>query len=98
MVEFCSQLVETQQVEKCIVADGSRVLVYMRTSEQPDAPGELRYHFSIGSVDAFERRLDNVQRQLGHDTFEFIPVTYRTDISPLSEVGRFIPVLLMIRE
>lgn len=95
-VEFCSHLVDSGQVEKVVVANHSRVLVYVKNSEDPGAEGELRYHFSIGSVDSFERRLDEVQKQRQRDTFDHIPVTYRQDISPLSELGRFVPVILMI--
>ena len=39
---------------------------------------------------------EEVQRQLKIDTFEFIPVSYRSEISVLGEAARFLPVLLMI--
>ena len=97
-VDFCSQLVETGQVEKVVVANGARAYVYMRSSDggMEGQGGEAKYHFTIGSVDAFERRLEDVQRQLQIDTFEFVPVSYRTEVSVLGEAARFIPVLLMI--
>ena len=95
-VDFCSQLVETGQVEKVVISNQAHAYVYMRSADRPDEPGEARYHFTIGSVDAFERRLEEVQRQLKIDTFEFIPVSYRSEISVLGEAARFLPVLLMI--
>ena len=96
-VDFCSQLVETGQVEKVVVANGTHAYVYMRTADAgSDAPGEAKYHFTIGSVDAFERRMEDVQRQLKIDTFEFIPVSYRQEVSVLAEAARFLPVILMI--
>ena len=96
-VDFCSQLVETGQVEKVVVANGTHAYVYMRTADAgSDAPGEAKYHFTIGSVDAFERRLEDVQRQLQMDTFDFITVSYRQEASVLAEAARFLPVILMI--
>jgi AFG3 family protein len=78
-VEFCSELVESGQVEKVVISNHSRANVYIRGEGAEE--GELRYHFTIGSVDAFERRLDQVQRQLQIDTFDYIPV--RAAASPL---------------
>ena len=95
-VDFCSQLVESGQVEKVVVANGTHAYVYMRSAESGSGQGEAKYHFTIGSVDAFERRLEDVQRQLQIDTFDFIPVSYRNEVSVLGEAARFIPVLLMI--
>ncbi len=96
-VDFCSQLVESGQVEKVVVANGTHAYVYMRSADGgSDGEGEAKYHFTIGSVDAFERRLEDVQRQLQIDTFDFIPVSFRNEVSVLGEAARFIPVLLMI--
>ena len=96
-VDFCSQLVDSGQVEKVVVANGTHAYVYMRSTDGgSDGQGEAKYHFTIGSVDAFERRLEDVQRQLQIDTFDFIPVSYRNEVSVLGEAARFIPVLLMI--
>ena len=49
-VEFSSQLVASGQVEKIVVANNSRVLVYMGTSQDSESTGELWYHFTIGSI------------------------------------------------
>lgn len=35
--------------------------------------------FNIGSVDSFERNLEQAQRDLGIHPSDFIPVTYKTD-------------------
>jgi len=92
-VEFCNRLVESGEVEKVVVTNNSRANVYMKQ----DGSGEsaLKYHFSIGSVDVFERRLEEVQRQQNIDTFDFIAVQYKTEVSVLGELSRFIPVLLL---
>jgi hypothetical protein len=41
--------------------------------EQRNGPS---YHFVVGSVESFERNLEQAQVDLGIDASEFIPVTY----------------------
>lgn len=38
-----------------------------------------RYHFVIGSVESFERKLEDAQRQLGISPRDFIPVQYTSE-------------------
>ncbi|KAK0720445.1 peptidase family M41-domain-containing protein [Lasiosphaeris hirsuta] len=72
-------------VEKLVVM-GDRVRVELNReatqSLYPDSaagkPG-FNYYFSIGSVDAFERRLDEAQKELGIPSRERIPVSYATE-------------------
>ncbi|KAK3359303.1 peptidase family M41-domain-containing protein [Lasiosphaeria hispida] len=72
-------------VEKLVVM-GDRVRVELNReatqSLYPDSaagkPG-FHYYFSIGSVDAFERRLDEAQKELGIPSRERIPVSYATE-------------------
>ena len=58
------------------------------------ASGE--YYFSIGSVEAFERKLDNVQDELGIPGAERIPVSYLDEISSIGALLNFAPTLLLI--
>lgn len=39
-----------------------------------------RYHFAIGSVDSFERKLDDAQRELGVGSAAFVPVKYSQEV------------------
>ncbi|CAN0477656.1 unnamed protein product [Hapterophycus canaliculatus] len=39
------------------------------------------YQFEIGSVDTFERKLEDSQRQMGINSRDFIPVQYVTESS-----------------
>ncbi len=53
--------------------------------------------FNIGSVDAFERNLDQAQRDLGIDSSHFIPVTYPADPNWLQKAFvSVLPTLLIL--
>ena len=54
------------------------------------------FYFTIGSVEAFERKLEVFQRELGIDTQDFIPVQYVSETNWGSEFMRFSPTLLII--
>jgi AFG3 family protein len=64
--------------------------------ESPAARGNFHYYFSIGSVEAFERRLDEAQKELGIPSSERIPVAYRDEISWFGTLLSFGPTLLLI--
>lgn len=40
-----------------------------------------RYYFMIGSVDSFERKLDEAQRELGISAAAHVPVKYAHEVS-----------------
>ncbi|KAB5563350.1 peptidase family M41-domain-containing protein [Coniochaeta sp. 2T2.1] len=54
------------------------------------------YYFSIGSVDAFERRLDEAQQELGIPSTERIPVSYASEGVFTSLLISFGPTLLLM--
>ena len=54
------------------------------------------YYFSIGSVDAFERRLEEAQNELGIPPSERIPVSYATEGMFGNLVFAFGPTLLFV--
>jgi len=51
--------------------------------------------FNIGSVDSFERSLENAQVELNLEPANFIPVVYKTELEASSFSG-FLPTLLFI--
>ncbi|KAL8292263.1 hypothetical protein RQP46_001729 [Phenoliferia psychrophenolica] len=53
------------------------------------------YYFSIGSVEALERKLDDAQRELGIPTNERVPVAYHDEIPFLQTLISFAPTLLL---
>ena len=54
------------------------------------------YHFAIGSVEIFERKLEAAQRQLGIEPRDFVPVQYVSETNWAAEGAKFLPTLLII--
>ena len=54
------------------------------------------YYFNIGTVETFERKLEEAQRSLGISSKDYIPVIYVSETSWTQEAIRFLPTLLMI--
>lgn len=51
--------------------------------------------FNIGSVDSFERNLENAQIELNVEAQNFVPVVYKTEMDSSSFSG-ILPTLLTI--
>lgn len=89
-------------VEKLVVV-GNRVRVELNreatSSMYPDSaatrPG-FHYYFSIGSVDAFERRLEEAQVELGIPSSDRIPVSYAGESSLMNLFLAFGPTALLV--
>ncbi|KAJ3013666.1 UNVERIFIED_CONTAM: AAA ATPase afg3 [Siphonaria sp. JEL0065] len=97
--QFRVEMLDKGFVESLQVVNRSTVRVYLR----PDAPmrGSISpngsgFHFSIGSVDSFERNLELAQRELGIPTKERIPVSFTNETSFLNIVLNFAPTLLLL--
>jgi AFG3 family protein len=98
--EFRTAFLDKGLVDKLTVVNGSRVRVSLHSNATgtmyPGAPaGGGDYYFSIGSVEAFERRLDEAQKELSIPSHERIPVAYHEEVSPFSTVLHFAPTLLL---
>ncbi|CAL5872675.1 uncharacterized protein PFLUO_LOCUS6941 [Penicillium psychrofluorescens] len=80
--EFQANYLDKGLVEKLTVINQTKVRVDLNSEAAaqvyPDSAGQPVHHvyFSIGSVDAFESRLDAAQQELGIPTKERIPVAY----------------------
>lgn len=98
--EFQTAFLEKGLVEKLTVVNGHRVRVHLRrdaTAQMyPDSPIKDTFYFSIGSVDSFERKLDEVQKEFDIPSHERIPVQYRDEISWTGTLISFVPTLLVI--
>ncbi|OAA74048.1 Peptidase M41, FtsH [Cordyceps fumosorosea ARSEF 2679] len=83
-------------VQKLIVVNGSQVRVELHpTADQGD--DRRQYVFSIGSVESFEKKLEEAQDQLGIPQSERIPVSYEAGGSTIGNVLlAFGPTLLFI--
>ncbi|RKF78484.1 Mitochondrial respiratory chain complexes assembly protein YTA12 [Golovinomyces cichoracearum] len=101
--EFQSKFLVKGLVEKLTVTNGGKVRVYLhREATQAQYPDSLtinpnfHYYFSIGSIDSFERRLDEAQDQLGIPISERIPVNYASEADLWGLLINFGPTLLFI--
>lgn len=91
-------------VQKLVVINGSQVRVELRpeavtqtTENEPGTDGRRQFIFSIGSVESFEKKLEEAQDQLGIPPSERIPVSYETGGSTLGNIFMaFGPTLLFI--
>ena len=55
-----------------------------------------KYSFNIGSVESFDRKMEEAQEALGFDPNEFIPITYTNELSWSQELLHLLPTLLLI--
>ncbi|CAO3571540.1 unnamed protein product [Mortierella alpina] len=102
--DFRSTFLDRGLVDRLVVLNRNRVKVYLRSDGQAGGsiPGTLgqpygtTYVFSIGSVEAFERKLDEAQTELGIPGSERIPVSYREEVNLLGTLIHFAPTLILV--
>lgn len=101
--EFRNTFFDKGLVEKLVVINGNQVRVYLHRENvaamYPESPASQQgfyYYFSIGSVEAFERRVDEAQNELGIPSSERIPVSYTQEGSWANLILGFGPSLLFI--
>lgn len=96
--EFRTNFLDRGLVEKITVVNRNIARVTLRhdSSLASLGAGANFVTFTIGSVDSFERKLDNAQEELGIPPSERIPVAYTTEGSMLSSVMSFLPTILLI--
>ncbi|CEP09595.1 hypothetical protein [Parasitella parasitica] len=94
---FRSNLLDKGLVDRLEVLNRNRVRVYLRNEANSlGVPPNASFYFSIGSVEAFERNLEQAQRELSIPSFERVPVSYRDQVSVLQTLLHFAPTLLII--
>lgn len=101
--EFRTTFFDKGLVEKLTVSNRSRVRVDLHRESTarmyPESPAQhsnFHYYFSIGSVEAFERKLDDAQNELGIPSQERIPVAYVEEISWVNTLLSLAPTLLFL--
>ena len=101
--EFRTTFFDKGLVEKLTVSNRSRVRVDLHRESTarmyPESPAQhsnFYYYFSIGSVEAFERKLDDAQKELDIPSQERIPVAYREEISWVNTLLHLAPTLLFL--
>ena len=101
--EFKTSFFDKGLVDKLTVVDRHRVRVDLNREatgrmypESPAQHANFRYYFSIGSVEAFETKLENAHNELGIPSSERIPVSYVNEVPWVSALFSFAPTILFI--
>jgi AFG3 family protein len=100
--EFRTAFLDKGLVDKLTVVNRSSVRVQLHSNATgamyPSASGGSgEYHFTIGSVEAFERKLDDAQQELGIPSHERIPVSYKEEVSYIGIIGSTVaPTALLL--
>jgi len=66
------------------------------SSPSPNRLPRLMYRLAIGSVDTFERKMDEAQRSLGIPPEKHVPIQYTADSTLTSELFTVVPSLFVI--
>ncbi|KAI5072597.1 hypothetical protein GOP47_0012703 [Adiantum capillus-veneris] len=100
--EFKNKCLEPGLVKRVVVVNKKVANVYL--NEQPSfgagssatvPTDQPQYSFQIGSVDSFERKLEEAQEALGIDPHNYIPVLYVKELSWMQELWRFSPTIII---
>lgn len=101
--EFRTTFFDKGLVDKLTVINRNRVRVELhreRVSQMyPESPAVHQgfyYYFTIGSVESFERRLDEAHQELGIPSSERIPVAYSDDTPWMAVLVNLLPTALLI--
>lgn len=101
--EFRTTFFDKGLVDKLTVVNRNKVRVELNREavarlypESPAARSNFYYYFSIGSVEAFERRLDDAHQELGVPSNERIPVAYADEMGLSAILFSFGPTVLFI--
>ena len=101
--EFRNTFFDKGLVEKLTVINTNRVRVDLHreavTRAYPESPaqhGNFHYYFSIGSVEAFERKLDEAQSELDIPSNERIPVAYIKEVNWINAGLSFAPTIILL--
>ncbi|KAF2656167.1 cell division protease ftsH [Lophiostoma macrostomum CBS 122681] len=101
--EFRTTFLDKGLVEKVVILNRDKAKVHLHreavASMYPESPAtnpNFYYHFTIGSVEAFERKMDEAQNELRIPSSERIPVAYSSEISWFATFMSFGPTLLLL--
>ena len=101
--EFKTTFFDKGLVDKLTVINRQRVRVDLHREatgrmypESPAQHGNFRYYFTIGSVEAFEKQIDDAQNSLGIPSSERIPISYVNETGWLNALTPLAPTILFI--
>ena len=101
--EFKTTFFDKGLVDKLTVINRHRVRVDLHREatgrmypESPAQHGNFRYYFSIGSVEAFEKQIEEAQNSLGIPSSERIPVSYVNETGWVNTLMPLAPTILFV--
>lgn len=99
--QFLTEILPAGQVDRLVVLDKNVVHVVMKSASPSSTSTNIAprhaYVFTIGSVDAFERSLEDAQDELGVERAGRVPVVYEPSGSgPLGTLLTYVPSLLTV--
>ncbi|KAI5073818.1 hypothetical protein GOP47_0011831 [Adiantum capillus-veneris] len=103
--EFKTKLLELGLVDRIEVVNKTLAKVHVKSTSsqknnggQQDSTGQsqYKYYFNIGSVDSFERKLEEAQESLGIDPRDYVPVVYVDEHGWVQELMRMAPTILFV--
>ena len=62
------------------------------TAQAQQAPTVYRYFFNVGSVDSFERKMEDAQEDLGWSPDSYVPIVYTNELS-WQQVGPWLALI-----
>ncbi len=80
--------------EKTVI--DNRFARYPRLGSPNPSSALTPYYFAIGSVESFERKLEEAQKALNISPRDYIPVVYVNETSITQEIVRFLPTLALV--
>ena len=85
-------------VERIVIVNKTKARVYMRMGGGPAGVqlSQAHYWFSLGSVNGFEKKLEQAQADIGISPRDYLPVTYESETNLGGEVLKLAPTLLLI--
>jgi len=93
--EFLNSLLVDGRVDHLQVLNQRIVRVFLKESAGT-GDSASQYWFTVGSIDSFERKLEQSQYDLGLEQKDFVAVVYSNETSWASELLKFAPTLLII--
>jgi len=94
--EFLKSLLVDGRVDHLQVVNSRIVRVFMKESIHSPDQNASSYYFTVGSIDSFERKLEQAQYDLGLEQKDFIPILYTNETSWGLEILKFTPSLVLI--
>jgi AFG3 family protein len=65
-------------------------------ASQAGPQSQYRYYFNIGSIDSFERKMEEAQEDMNWPPSSWVPITYTNELSWQQELLRLAPTILLI--